>query len=350
MATTDVRVSAQALQAFTTEVFTQAGLPPADAAIEAEVLVWANLRGIDSHGVLRIPWYLSLVDKGEMNPRPTIRTLKETPAVLHLDADRAFGPVVTVPAMQQVIAKAKMVGIGWALIGNVTHQGAMGYYSLMAADQGMAGIAIVCSPPNMAPYGAKAAGIHNSPIAIAVPAARHHPLVLDMATSIVAGGKLEVAKDKRVPLGEGWALDSTGQPTLDPHLASILMPAGGPKGSGLALMFQCLTSQMANNPLVVPALQGQGKGHNQNSIVAAIDIGLFTDLASYQAGIDELIDSLKALPKAEGVNDILMPGEPEFRTLEERTAHGIPLPPGTVDRLREAAARFKLPLPAGIER
>lgn len=161
MAAADIRVSAQELQTFTTAVFINAGLPPADAAIEAEVLVWANLRGIDSHGVRRIPWYLSLVDKGEMNPHPTIRTLKETPAVLHIDADRAFRPVVTVQAMRQVIDKAKTVGIGWALIGNVTHQGAMGYYSLMAAEAGMAGIAIVCSPPNMAPYGAKAVGVHN---------------------------------------------------------------------------------------------------------------------------------------------------------------------------------------------
>src|SRR5205814_4185100 len=130
----EVRVTADALQQFTTAVFTHAGLPPADAAIEAEVLVWANLRGIDSHGILRIPWYLDNVDKGWMNPRPNIRILKETPAVLYLDADRAFGPVVTIDAMRRVIAKAKNVGIGWALLRNVTHQGALSYYSQMAAN------------------------------------------------------------------------------------------------------------------------------------------------------------------------------------------------------------------------
>lgn len=113
-------------------------------------------------------------------------------------------------------------------------------------------------------------------------------------------------------------------------------------------MFQCLTSQMANNPLIVPALQGTGKGHNQNSIVAAIDIGLFTDLDSYKAQIDELIDNLKALPTADESTEVMMPGEPEFHTLAERTERGIPLPPGTVTRLREAATRFQLPLPAGL--
>jgi ureidoglycolate dehydrogenase (NAD+) len=250
--------------------------------------------------------------------------------------------------MRQVIEKARNVGIGWALLRNITHQGAIGYYALMAAEAGMAGIAIVCSPPNMAPYGARAAGVHNSPIAIAAPAKRHPPLILDMATSIVAGGKLEVALDKRIPLGEGWALDAGGAPTTDPRLARILMPAGGPKGSGLALMFQCLTSIMANNPLVVPALAGEQLGHMQNSVIAAIDISLFHDVEIYKQQVDETIDSLKALPKADGFSEILMPGEPEQNTLAERTRDGIPLPPGTVERLYAAAKRFGLPLPAGI--
>lgn len=349
MPPTEIRIAPQALEAFTRTVFTCAGLPPEDAAIEAEVLVWANLRGVDSHGVLRIPWYLDNIEKGWMNPRPHITVLKETPAVLYLDADRAFGPVVTVDAMRRVMEKARTVGIGWALLRNVTHQGAIGYYALMAAEAGMAGIAIVCSPPNMAPFGARAAGVHNSPIALAVPAGRYPPLVLDMATSIVAGGKLEVALDKRIPLGDGWALDASGNPTTDPKLARILMPAGGPKGSGLALMFQCLTSLMANNPLIVPTLQGQNLGHMQNSVVAAIDISLFHDVAEFKAQVDETIDHLKVLPKADGFTDILMPGEPEQRTVPDRSRNGIPLPPGTVDRLRAAAQRFGLPLPEELQ-
>lgn len=348
MADNEVRIAADALQQFTAQVFTHAGMPPADAAIEAEVLIWANLRGIDSHGILRIPWYLGHVDKGWMNPRPKPQILKETPAVLYLEADRAFGPIVTIDAMHRVIEKAKNIGIGWALLRNVTHQGALGYYSQMAANAGMAGIVIVCSPPNMAPYGAKAAGVHNSPIAMAVPAGRYPPLSLDMATSVAAGGKLELARDKRIPLGEGWALDSAGQPTTDALLARILLPSGGPKGSGLALMFQCLTSIMANNPLIVPTLQGEEKGFVQNSVVAAIDISLFTELETFKAQIDETIDSLKALPKADGFTEILMPGEPEQRALADRTHNGIPIPLGTADRLRYAAQRFGLPLPVGL--
>lgn len=288
MSQDEVRIAFKPLKAFTREVFVKVGMPPEDAELVADVLVWANLRGVDSHGVLRIPWYVELVGAGQMNPKPNIKILKETVATVFINADRAFGPVVTTLAMNRVMEKAKQVGIGWGLIRNLTHQGAMAYYSLMAAKADMTGIAIVCSPPNMAPYGAKSAGVHNSPISIAVPAKRHRPLVLDMATSVAAGGKLNLAIDKGISIPEGWALDGDGNPTTDPNLAKVLLPIGGPKGSGLALMFECLSSIMANNPLLEPVLSGtglsssrtedlksahprmRGRRHNQNSVVVQL--------------------------------------------------------------------------------
>jgi ureidoglycolate dehydrogenase (NAD+) len=243
--------------------------------------------------------------------------------------------------------KAKEVGIGWGLIRNTTHQGAMGYYPLMAAKEDMAGIAIVCSPPNMAPFGARAAGLHNSPIAIAVPARKRRPLILDMATSVAAGGKLLLAVDKGVPIPEGWALDTDGNPTTDPSVARILVPFGGPKGSGLALMFECLSSLMVGNPLLQPMLVGpeRVRRHRQNSVIAAIDIGTFTDVEDYKERIDDLIGGLKALPKAEGFDEILVPGEPEDNVYDDRVRRGIPLPPGTLRNLQSAAERFDLVLP-----
>ena len=219
MAASDVIVDAKVLREFTTEVFNRAGLERGDAETEAEVLVWANLRGVDSHGVLRIPLYLEWVDTGIMNTTPNVRVESETAATIVIEGDFAFGPVVTTMAMERTIAKAREAGMGWCLIRNTTHQGAMAYYSLMAARAGMAGIAIVCSPPNMAPAGAKAAGVHNSPISIAVPGDRLGPLVLDMATSVAAFGKLSLAIDKGVSIPDTWALDSEGNPTTDPKLA-----------------------------------------------------------------------------------------------------------------------------------
>jgi LDH2 family malate/lactate/ureidoglycolate dehydrogenase len=346
----EIRVPAADLRAFTQSVFAAVGLPGEDAALEAEVLVWANLRGVDSHGVLRIPWYVELVDRGDMNPRPRIRIERETAATLLIDGDRAFGPVVTTVAMRRAIDKARAAGIGWALIRNTTHQGAMAYYALMAAEAGMAGVAIVCSPPNMAPHGARAAGVHNSPISIAVPAGRHRPLCLDMATSVAAGGKLALARDRRVPLPEGWALDREGRPTTDAGRAAILLPAAGPKGSGLAMLFETLTSLMAANPLLEPALLGApgAARHRQNSVVAAVDVAAFTDLDAYRAHVDALIDGLRALPSADGVDRVQVAGEPEDRCREERERRGIPLPAGTVENLRRVAARFGVPLPAGL--
>lgn len=343
------RVRWESLRDFTREVFIRAGVQPGDAEIEADVLVWANLRGVDSHGVLRIPWYMDLMDKGVINPRPNIQVLRDTPAALLVDADRALGPVITTWAMRSAIQKASEVGIGWCLIRNTTHQGAMGYYPLMAALENMAGIVFTCSPPNMAPHGAKAAGVHNSPIAICVPGLRHRPLMLDMATSIAAFGKLRLARDRGERIPVGWALDKDGNATTDPHLAVILLPFGGPKGSGLALMFECLSSLMVGNPLLEPALQGRPSASTdrQNSVVVAINIGMFTDVEDYKAHVDAVIDGIKALPPAEGSTEVLVPGEPECRNHEERVRDGIPLPEGTIQNLRKVAERFKMKMPVG---
>ena len=348
MVQNEVRVAWELLKEFTKEVFVRMGMPPEDAETEAAVLIWANLRGVDCHGVLQIPFYLQEVDAGYMNPKPNIQVVKETSATLLIEGDLAFGPVVTTFAMNRVMEKAKEEGIGWAFIRNTSHQGAMGYYPLMAAKKDMAGIAFVCSPPLMAPYGARVAAVDNSPIAISVPAKRHPPLILDMATSVASFGKVTLAIDRDIPIPEGWALDKDGNPTTDPRQVAALLPFGGPKGSGLALMFECLSSLMVGNPLLEPVLLGHKKseGHQvQNSVVIAIDISAFTDVEDYKEHIDNLIDGLKALPKAEGSSEILVPGEPENRAYDDRSRNGIPLPEGTIRRLRSVAERLNTHLP-----
>ena len=343
-------IDAGTLQAFTAKVFEGLGMPAADAAIEAEVLVWANLRGIDSHGVQRVAAYSRAVDSGGMNPRPHIQVERETAATVLIEADHAFGPVVTVQAMERVIAKARSAGIGWGLIRNTSHQGAMAYYTQMAARAGLAGLAVVCSPPNMAPPGAKQAGTHNSPIAVAVPGAQRPAISLDMATSVAAGGKLDVARDKGVAIPEEWALDAEGRPTTDPARSAFLRPAAGYKGYGLALIFECLSSLMVGNPLLSTTISGEGapRPGTQNSFVAAIDIAAFTDVEAFKRDVDRLADTMNGLDTVDGAPPILVPGQPEERVLAERTANGIPLPPGTVAKLRAAAERFGLDLPAAL--
>ena len=345
-----VRVDWESLTEFTKEVFVRVGLPAEDAQIEAEVLVWANLRGVDSHGVFRIPLYLDWLRDGIFNATPNIQVVKETPATIVMDADRAFGPVVTTMAMRRVIDKARAVGIGWGYIRHTSHQGAMGYYSLMAAKEDMAGIAIVCGAPNMAPTGARAVGVSNNPIAIAVPGNRHSPMILDMATSVAAGGKVSLAVDKGIPIPEGWALDEDGRSTTDPTQAKVFLPFSGPKGSGLALMFECITSLMVGSPLLEPVLAGKPELPRgvQNSVIAAIDIGTFTDVAAYKEHVDGVIAGLKALPKSEGTDEILTPGELEDGVYKERSERGIPLAAGTVSNLQAVADRFKIKMPRTV--
>ncbi len=343
------RIAASALKLFTSKVFERAGLAPDDACTVADALVWANLRGVDSHGVRRIPSYLEYMKSGHMKLRPDIRVLRETPAIVAVDADRAAGPVITVRVMRDVVGKAKQVGIGWGLVRNLTHQGALGYYAELAADMGMVGIVNVCGTPVMAPHGAKAPGVHNSPLAIGVPAGKERPLLLDMAHSVAAGGRIKHAQDSGASIPAGWALDRDGNPTQDPASAAILLPLGGPKGSGLAMVFECLSSVMAGNPLLSVAiprmLAGESRYHAQNGIVAAIDIGAFTDAGLFRARVEELIAAVKSLPRAHPDAEILVPGERGYRTHDERAANGIPLPPGTAGRLQEVAQRMGVPFP-----
>jgi len=342
-------VSAAALTRFATDVFACAGLPRSDAAAVAEVLVWANLRGVDTHGVLRIPRYVELIKSGEMNPMPTIRIRTETPASVLIEADRAAGPVAMMRGVSEAVRKARDAGVGLALVRATTHTAALGYYTLAIAREGMAGIALAGSWPNVIYHGSRAAGVSTSPISIAVPGGE--PVVLDMATSVVSMGKLNQAKKSRRPIPEGWALDAQGNSTTDPQAAQTPLPMGGAKGSGLSFMVECLASLAASNPLLAESLEGtpEGARHRQNGFVMAIDLARFGGLEKFRREVDRLVKALKALPRAADVEEILMPGERGARTFERRMGEGIPLPRAVHDELQALADRLgvKRLAPAG---
>ena len=337
---TATTVDAAALARFATDVFARAGMPRADATTVAEVLVWANLRGVDTHGVTRIPRYVELIERGEMNPRPAIRIRTETPACVLIEADRAAGPVAMMRGVSEAERRARDAGVGLALVRATTHTAALGYYTLEIAKAGMAGIALSGSWPNVVYHGSRASGVSTSPISIAVPGGE--PVVLDMATSIVSMGKLNQAKKAGKPIPEGWALDAQGLPTTDPQAAQTPLPMGGAKGSGLSFMVECLASLIASNPLLAESLEGtpEGERHRQNGFVLAIDLAQFGDPASFRREVDRLVKALKALPRADGAREILMPGERGARTLEARSRDGIPLPPAVRDELLSLAERL----------
>jgi LDH2 family malate/lactate/ureidoglycolate dehydrogenase len=333
-------VAAEALRRFAAEVFERAGMPQPDAALVADVLVWANLRGVDTHGVMRIPRYVELIEAGDMNPKAQIAVSTDTPASVLIEADRAAGPVAMMRGTDAALRKARGTGIGLALVRATTHTAALGYYTLAAANEGMAAIALAASWPIVAYHGARAAGVSTSPISIAVPGS--DPLVLDMATSVVSMGKLNQAKRTGSAIPPGWALDKDGNPTTDPTAAQIPLPMAGPKGSGLSLMIECLTSLIAGNPLLAESLEGtrEGQRHRQNGLVIAIDLARFCDPVGFRREVERLVKALKSLPVDPQAGEILMPGERGRREFERRGRDGIPVPRAVWRELEALAKRL----------
>ncbi|HTV68796.1 MAG TPA: Ldh family oxidoreductase [Rhizobiaceae bacterium] len=342
-----VVVSGQDLTEFAAAIFRSAGMSRDYAAAQADILVWANLRGLDSHGVLRIPWYIDLIDRGDMVVDAKPEIVSETPATALIDAHGAPGPVGTLAGVDMAVRKAREAGASWITVRNVTHNGALAYYTNRIPALNLIGVTTVSSPPNMAPYGAKAAGVHNSPISIGIPAARHAPVVLDMATSVAAGGKIYFAADRGMSIPEGWALDKHGNSTTDPNKAKIWLPFSGPKGSGLAMMFECWSSLLADNALCTPRIKGEKTAEEeqqQNVMVAAVDVSAFLDPQEYARKVDEFVDALKGLPRS-GHDPILVPGERESQVYEERVREGVTIPLGTTQRISSIARRFDVPSP-----
>jgi ureidoglycolate dehydrogenase (NAD+) len=339
MASDHILIGKSALQRFTSDIFVAAGFARDIADAWADMLVWANLRGTDSHGIIRIPRYLDLIRQRSINPAAEMRIVKRAGAVAILEADRAPGAVAMARAMDEAIARAREVHVGWCAARNVTHTGAIGYFALRAAEAGMAGIAMSASGPMMAYHGARVAGVSSNPLAIAIPANRRPPLLLDMSTAMVANGKIMAARDAGTAIPLGWALDSAGRDTTDPKQVKTLLPLGGPKGSGLSLMIECLTSLAVANPLIAKALVEGTLAENPvlNGLAIAVDLAAFGDLDRFTGEVDRVADAIESLPRADGVAEIFMPGERGHREMAQREANGIPIAKGTWNRVVAAA-------------
>lgn len=339
-------VTADDLRRFTRAIFERAGMSAAHAAQVADVLVWADLRGVETHGVTRVPRYLGMIAAGDLNPAPAIGVRTETAASVLLDADRAAGPVAMTAGMEWAVRKAREAGVGLALVRGTTHTAALGYYTLLGARQGMAAIAMSGSIPNMAYHGARAAGVSTSPLSIAVPRGDASPLVFDMGTGVISVGKLRQASKTGSAIPVGSALDANGNPTTDPRAAQIPLPLGGPKGSGLALMIECVTSLLVGNAIIAETLAATpaGRHHKNNGLALAIDIARFAEPAAFASEVDRLVRALKALPRDPEIDEILAPGERGDRMAEERSRTGVPIPRATLDELARVAERLGVPM------
>lgn len=298
------RVVPAQLTALVRDIFAKQGMSGDHARLVADALVWAEQRGMDTHGVMRAPRYVELIRQGDLNPRPAIKAVVDTPAAVVLECDRAAGAVAMMEAVRAACAKARSAGIGLALARATTHTGALGYYTQHAARDGYAAIALAASVPLMAYHGTRAASVGTAPLSIAVPG-EDEPLALDMASSLISMGALMRARATGAAIAEGAALAANGSPTTDSRKAAIPLPLGGPKGSGLALMAECLASLLTGNPILAEALEGRGR-HKQNGLVIAIDVQRFIPLADFHREVRRLAATLRQLPAG---GEILMPGE-----------------------------------------
>jgi LDH2 family malate/lactate/ureidoglycolate dehydrogenase len=342
-------VKVKDLLAFIEQVYQTAGASKEYARIAAEVMVEANLCGVDSHGVRMLPGFIALAGNGKINPKARVGVIKETPVIAHLDANLAPGHVVSVQAMKMAVEKAKASGIGFVLVRNSTHWGRAAYYPVLAAREGCAGICFVNTESNMPYWGTRAPRIGNNPLSIGVPRGSGEPVVLDMAMSQAAFFKIVLygREGKKVPLG--WGVDEQGRPTDDPAAilkSRRLVPTGQHKGSGLALMIDILTGILSGG-MFCGELLGEAKGMPHSTGYAqaflAIDIASFLPLEVFKRRVDELVAYIKAGPLAEGFSEISIPGERSWRERALREKMGIPLDETTLGELQTLAGQIGIP-------
>lgn len=340
-----VTVPPAAFERFIRDVFEASGMSSADAAAAAPSFVWASLRGIDSHGVTRVPRYVEMFANGVANPTPTITVDDTRPGVAVIDADFAPGSVALTRAVGIAVDKARTQGVGVVSVRNTVHTGALGYYAWLVAGQGLVGVGIAAGSPMMSYEGAVGASVATSPLAIAVPRTGDAPpVLLDMASSLIAMGKIAEYKRKGLALPEGSATTADGTPTTDPELAKVPTPLGGAKGSGLSLMFELLTSVLVAAPILTPYHAGQKK-HRQNATLIVLDPAAFGPAQEFEANVDATVGTIHGLPRAEGVEHILVPGERSAGAAEKRAESGIPVGDKLWAELTEVAGALGVALP-----
>ncbi len=346
-------VHSPALRQFAVELFIAAGVPAVDAAIVADNLIGANLRGHDSHGVLRIPQYVDFIQKGEYKPGAPLTVEHESPGVVVCDGGWGMGQVQAHRLLDLILPKAKTLGLAAGTAKNCGHIGRLGEYAERASDEGLVLIATVnnCGAGlRVAPPGGLEARLGTNPLCASVPTDAG-PVVLDFGTSVAAEGKVRVHYfNNRKPVPEGWLLDSHGQPTTDPSVLyekplGTILPMGGSqayKGFGLGLVLDMLAGGLSGGRV---AHKGAPPAKGNNVVFIALDPGHFAGKDEMIGQTSELAEYVRSTPKAEGVDAILLPGDPERRTMALRSKVGIPLEEGHWAKLCELAEALKVDTP-----
>ncbi len=347
-----VRIPKDRLFEFVVDVFKNLDVPEEDAEIVADNLIMADMRGVESHGVQRLKRYVDGIEKNAVNVHPNIRTVKESPVFAVLDGDEALGQVAGYKGMKMAIEKAKKVGVGIVGVRNSNHYGIAGYYALMAVKEGLVGISMTTSRPLVTHTGAMEKFMGTSPIAVGAPVENDHPFLLDMATSMVPSGKIEVYRRKNKPVPEGWAISTeTGEIITDPR--KILSPKGtilplgglgelhgGHKGYGLSAVVDILAG-ILNGATWSHHVGGTSDKHSDvGHFFMAIDPGAFGDIEEFKMNMKKFVDELRGAKKHPGFERIWVHGEKGFLTYETRLKLGVPIYKKVLDEMNNIAEKL----------
>jgi len=350
---------ASRLKKFSEKVFLQMGCPEEEARLAADVLISADLRGVDSHGVARLSGYIRLWEAGRVNPNPDIRVVHESPSTAVIDGDNGLGLVVGPIAMKKAIEKAKQAGTGWIAVRNSNHFGIAGYHAMLALAHDMIGIGMTNASPLVAPTFSTERLLGTNPIAVAVPANNEPPLVADFATTTVANGKLEILQRKGKPAPEGWVQNSKGHKSTNPEElknGGALLPLGGDREHGshkgyclgsIVDVFTAVLSGANYGPWVPPFVSflpladdmpGKGIGH----FFGAMRIDAFRPAEEFKLNMDQWIQRFREASIVDGQEKVLIPGDPERDMEDKRNKTGIPLLKPVEQDLLKLADKFGL--------
>lgn len=343
------RVDAEALADFVVAVYASAGVPPADARLIADSLVQADLWGHQSHGVLRTGWYLARLESGAMKAHTSPRLAVDAGAVAVIDGGGGVGQVLAAHAARDAVERARRHGIAAVAVRDSNHFGTCMYYTRMGARAGCVMLLTTNGGPAIAPWGGKKKLVGTNPWSVAAPAGRHPPLMMDMANTAVARGKIYLARNRRERIPEGWAIDAEGRPTTDPQAAidGIILPMAGHKGYAIAVAMDMLAGVLSGSEFL-SAVHGpyeaaavSGAGH----MFIAMKIEAFQPLAEFNARMERFVSELKSVPLAQGAQEVFYPGEIEARSDALNRNEGLLLPGDTLADLAGIAARRGLAVP-----
>ena len=351
------------LMDFVIRYMTRLGVSEDDARIVGKVLVCADIRGVESHGMQRLgSYYGSRISKGWLDPKTPYQVISESGSTALIDGGNGLGQVVSHKAMQMAIEKAKKSGISAITVRNSNHYGIAGYYSMMALEEGMIGLSLTNSQPLVAPTYGRTAVLGTNPISLAAPSGKHYPYLLDMATSAVAYGKIQIYDKKHEHIPIGWGIDEDGQATNDPTKIKpgghgALLPLGGMditagyKGYGLALLVEVLCSILSGGSFLTN-VGGPGRPEptGVSHFFMAINIESFRPVYDFKESMDTMIDLLKKSPLAVGRDEIMVAGEKEFEYAKYNQEHGVPLIKPIVEDLRKDGEKVGVPFDCPVVR